>query len=206
MAHLVECTVCDRSHQPDHPHIANIDRDTPIEDGPDDDSTEPGFDPSRELPDWLKDMHGSSMIRPATTDAVDPTKLCQICGEPWAPKHSCAARPGEATDFTRSKKHVTPYHQRNYARCDVCGNVKRSNHNCKGAPVAAAAPAVVAQWSEERVAKELPKPTPAEQIVPHEAPVIDGELAAIGAMLVTLEGLGHEEVRRMMAYIGDRRL
>src|SRR5687768_14248545 len=96
---LVECEVCDRSHAPNHPHIANIDGDTPI-----DDESEPrGAPADRELPSWLRDKPGSQVIRPAasTSSTAGPQELCQVCGNPWAPKHTCLGTDEPETDFNR---------------------------------------------------------------------------------------------------------
>jgi hypothetical protein len=127
---LVECEVCDRSHAPSHRHIANIDGDVPIDDVDLDDAPESqSAAPARELPDWLKDKPGSQMIRPATTPpTITPT--CGVCGEPWAPKHACKGAEPPETDFNRPARHGAT--KRLAATCDVCGLIKRSNHNCRG--------------------------------------------------------------------------
>jgi hypothetical protein len=52
---LVQCEVCDRSHAPNHPHIANIDGDVPIDDEPEEASGPARASVARELPDWLKE-------------------------------------------------------------------------------------------------------------------------------------------------------
>jgi hypothetical protein len=200
---MVDCEICDRSHAPSHPHIANIEGDDPIDDAP-----APG--PSKEissgsrpvarapLPDWLKDKPGSQAIRPTTgtADQVDPTKLCQVCGEPWAPKHACKGAESPGT-----KKKVTPYHMRKYQKCDVCGLTKRINHKCKGEqqadpPVETKKPCEVCEalgrlcafhggvWSDydtpkggEQVALQLPESVPVTMPAPVEQ---DVELAAMG--------------------------
>jgi hypothetical protein len=125
---LVECEVCDRSHLPDHPHITNVEGDTPLDDAdPDPDSQKPAPEISRELPDWLKDKLGSQAILPrASESSVDQTKLCQVCGEPWAPRHACSGAQPPETDFNRP---VAP--QRKQTKCELCGLVRRSNHQCK---------------------------------------------------------------------------
>jgi hypothetical protein len=89
--------------------------------------------PEQQLPEWLRDKPGSQQIRPSTgvADQVDPTKLCQVCGEPWAPKHACKGAEPSVT-----KKKVTPYHMRKHAKCEVCGKKQQRNHVCKGRPEA----------------------------------------------------------------------
>jgi hypothetical protein len=177
MPALVECEVCDRSHAPNHPHIANIEGDIPIDD--------PRFDgapvqvspaPPRELPDWLRD-------KPAAEVKEDdkPQQICQVCGNPWAPRHACIGKeePGAKAFNAPISKSQT--------RCDTCGKIKRSNHNCKAqATVDAVKVAERCEdceragelcvrhggvWSDydtprggdERVAKTLPAPTSVTQ-------------------------------------------
>lgn len=129
---LVECEVCDRSHLPNHPHITNIEGDTPLDD---DEPVErkadpiiPALPPDDQLPAWLRD-------KPAAEDTEDdgPQQICQVCGNPWAPRHAC-----NPADTTATKRRVTPYHMRQIAKCDVCGKKKQSNHKCKGRPDAQA--------------------------------------------------------------------
>ena len=133
-AALVECEVCDRSHAPSHPHIANIDGDVPIDDSDLGDAPQPA-PIARELPDWLKDKPGSQMIRPAAEpSANNPT--CGVCGEPWASRHVCkgAEPPGMSAFNPPIVKAHDP--RRAETSCVVCGKIKRSNHVCKGAPPA----------------------------------------------------------------------
>jgi hypothetical protein len=136
---MVDCQVCDRSHAPSHPHIANIEGDGPIDDAPEPKDETKVFGvlpPDQQLPEWLRDKPGSRAIRPSTgtEEQVDPTKLCQVCGKPWAPKHACKGAESAETDFNRPKQHVTPYHMRKHAKCDVYGKKQQSNHVCKGRP------------------------------------------------------------------------
>jgi hypothetical protein len=217
---LVECQVCDRSHAPGHPHIANIDGDTPIDD-------EPGED------------------RPGPVEPVVPRG------------RTIPARAG-LPDWLKDKPE---------AKCDVCGKIKRSNHNCKGQPKAyvariagmcedckSAGELCVLHggvWSsydtakgqvDERVAESLPAPVSVMQsekthmcrnghprtpeniyirsdgrseckeckrvykknwtpVLPAEA---DRELAAIGAILRAVEGLGSNQLKRVMSYVAAR--
>ena len=68
---MVECEVCDRSHVPNHPHIANIEGDVPIDDAdPHSDLQKPAPVTSRELPDWLKDKPGEA-VTPAALKYVN---------------------------------------------------------------------------------------------------------------------------------------
>ena len=192
---MVDCEVCDRSHAPSHPHIANIEGDVPIDDAPAPEPSKEISSGSRPvgrapLPAWLKDKPGSQAIRPSTgtADQVDPTKLCQVCGKPWAPRHDC--NPAEAT---ATKERMTPYHMRQYAKCDVCGKRQQRNHKCKGRPDAEAVNSAGGcehckaagelcvrhggRWADydtprgaaEPVARELPKPVSVAMSAP-EAP------------------------------------
>jgi hypothetical protein len=53
---LVECEVCDRSHLPNHQHIANIEGGIPVDDpNLDDAAATSAPEPRRDLPDWLRD-------------------------------------------------------------------------------------------------------------------------------------------------------
>jgi hypothetical protein len=92
---LVECSVCDRSHSPEHPHIKNIDGDVPIDDAELEETRPTLTEIPRQLPDWLKDKPGAVMIRPGTSS--EPQELCQVCGQPWAPRHACKVKenPGD---------------------------------------------------------------------------------------------------------------
>jgi hypothetical protein len=144
---MVDCTVGDRSHVPSHPHIAKIDGDEPVDNeapapvSPIEAPTGSRQIGRAELPDWLKDKPGAQVIRPATSVSVteDP-QLCQVCGEQWAPKHACKGAEAPETDFNRLLSDGKARVRRGYARmqpeptCDVCGLIKRSNHNCKGQP------------------------------------------------------------------------
>jgi hypothetical protein len=215
---LVECEVCDRSHLSDHPHITNIEGDVPIDHEPQRQSEVQVFGalpPEDQLPEWLRDKPGTQAIRPSTgtADQVDPTKLCQVCGKPWAPKHVC-----NPTDATVTKKRVMPYHMRQYARCDVCGRKKQSNHKCKGKVLAVEAADGCEDckragelcvrhgglWSGydtpkgEQVARQLPEPVPVTMpaTVEESAAAVepDRELAAIGTILEAVDGLGQNNL------------
>jgi hypothetical protein len=207
---MVDCEICDKSHLPDHPHIANIDGDIPIDDDP---LVQASMDRRpigrAELPDWLKDKPGAQMIRPATP-AVDPQELCQVCGEPWAPKHDCKlAKAGEPAFNGPMSPPNSPDKQREYVtsrkadRCDDCGLIKRSNHRCKGAAV---------NRHDELIIKGPQKLVEINQPVQEESPrapdepssPLDQELAAIGTMVKALEGMKSSQVRRILAYIADR--
>jgi hypothetical protein len=125
---LVECEVCDRSHLPSHPHITNIEGDTPLDDDePVERKAGPiiSVPPDDQLPEWLRDQ-------PAAEETEDdrPKQICQVCGNPWAPRHACKVAVLPERDFNRPVKRGGI--QLNAAKCDVCGKVKRSNHNCKG--------------------------------------------------------------------------
>jgi Pectate lyase superfamily protein len=139
---LVECEICDRSHAPNHPHITKIEGDEPLDDEPAPTikaEPSPSMPPLGGLPDWLQDKPGSQVIRPRTSaqDQVDPAKLCQVCGEPWAPRHACKGAKADGTAFNgHAKSYAT---KRNAPKCDECGKIKRSNHKCKGLPKAAPA-------------------------------------------------------------------
>lgn len=124
---MVECEVCDRSHVPNHPHIANIEGDIPIDDAdPHSDLQKPAPVTSRELPDWLKDKPGSKAIRPAAGVSSADDKVCQVCGKLWAPRHACKGAEQAGTGFNRPVATL-----RQQTRCDTCGKVKRSNPACK---------------------------------------------------------------------------
>jgi hypothetical protein len=247
---MVECEVCDRSHAPNHPHIANIDGDVPIDDSELDDALEPQPTTStRELPDWLKDKPGSHAIRPAA-DTAPNKPTCGVCGELWASRHVCkgAEQPGTSAF---DPPIGAPGSRRTQNLCEVCGKVKRSNHNCKGAQpaekpcvycVRAGEPCVrhggerssvraskrynerqkavdssepsqldsqkigfYGTQPDERVAQELPKPMPMTQRVQSEAQELDRELSAIGTILASVDGLSVTEVKRVLAYVADRK-
>jgi hypothetical protein len=232
LVEMVECQVCDRGHLPSHPHIAKIDGDVPIDDAPDPKAETRVFGalpPDQQLPEWLRDKPGSQAIRPGTgtADQVDPTKLCQVCGEPWAPKHACKGAEPPETDFNRPKQRVTPYHMRKHAKCDVCGKKQQSNHKCKGRPDAdavkapdecesckrAGEPCVRhgGLWSDydtpkggEQIARQLPEPVPVAMPEPAAAGEPDRELAAIGTILKAVDGLGQKQLERVMNYVAAR--
>jgi hypothetical protein len=210
------------------PTSPNIEGDDPIDDAP---------EPSKEmssgarpvgrapLPAWLKDKPGSQAIRPSTgtADQVDPTKLCQVCGEPWAPKHVCKGAESN-TDFNRPKQRVAPYQMRKIAKCDVCGKKQQRNHRCKGRPEAESPkPADKCKawealgrlcalhggvWDDydtpkggEQVARQLPDPVP---VTMPAAPVEqDIELAAIGTILKAVDGLESKQLKRVMSYVAS---
>jgi hypothetical protein len=54
--------------------------------------------------------------------------MCQVCGDPWAPRHAYSGKeaPGNRAFNAPISK--------SQARCDTCGKIKRSNHNCKAQP------------------------------------------------------------------------
>jgi hypothetical protein len=66
MLALVECEVCDRSHAPNHPHITNIEGDTPLDDyEPVERKADPiiSVPPDDQLPEWLRDKPKVRMRR-----------------------------------------------------------------------------------------------------------------------------------------------
>jgi hypothetical protein len=64
---LVECEVCDRSHLPNHPHISNIEGDTPFDDvEPVQRKADPIISlppPDDQLPEWLRDRPAEEVRR-----------------------------------------------------------------------------------------------------------------------------------------------
>jgi hypothetical protein len=105
---MVESTACDRSHVPSHPHITNVDGDDPVDGEPvppapsANELTGPRPIGRANLPDWLKEKPGADVIRLATsTDAAEDQQLCQVCGEPWAPRHACKGAEPPETDSNR---------------------------------------------------------------------------------------------------------
>ena len=95
--------------------------------------------------------------------------------------------------------------KRHAPACEVCGIIKRSNHNCKGkakgeTPVPA--PDAAVPQADERIATELPQP--ASVALPEPA-AEDHELAAMGTILAAVEGLTADQVSRMLAYVADRK-
>ena len=124
---LVECEVCDRSHALNHPHITNIEGDTPLDDyEPVERKADPIISlppPDDQLPEWLRD-------KPATdaTEDDNPKQICQVCGNPWAPRHACIGKEAPAARAFNSPI------SKSQTRCDTCGKIKRSNHNCKAQP------------------------------------------------------------------------
>jgi ribosomal protein L32 len=85
--------------------------------------------PDDQLPQWLREQ--SALEAGQSADPDKPEQLCKLCGKPWAPRHDSNPAVASVT-----KQRVTPYHMRQYAECDTCGKVKRSNHTCKGHPKA----------------------------------------------------------------------
>lgn len=140
---LVECEVCDHSHLPNHPHITNIEGDIPIDDPhPDDGAAASAPAPPRELPDWLRDKPAAGV-----KEEDKPRQICQVCGNPWAPRHTCISKeaPGARAFNAPISKSQT--------RCDTCGKIKRSNHGCKaqpGTPLCGADTVEVAERCEAR--------------------------------------------------------
>jgi hypothetical protein len=128
MPALVECEVCDRSHAPNHPHITNIEGDTSIQDGPVEQKLAPVIllPADDQLPDWLRDKPAAD-----ATEDDKPKQICQVCGNPWAPRHACKGAEPPQADFNRP---VSPTLKQ--TKCEACGLVKRSNHNCKAQPKA----------------------------------------------------------------------
>jgi hypothetical protein len=272
---LVECEVCDRSHTANHPHITNIEGDTPLDD---EEPTQRKADPIillppvEQLPEWLRDKSGAD-----GTEDDKPPQMCQVCGNPWAPRHACSGAQPPETDFNRP---VAP--QRKQTKCESCGLVRRSNHQCKVQPKADTAK--VAQrcedceragelcvrhggrWADydtpkpgkpadERIATTLPRPvsftqpettdrcrnghprTPENtyersdgrreckkckkayqtsisalrrlnranggQAISSTAEP-DHELAAIGTILRAVDGLGSNQLKRVMSYVAAR--
>jgi hypothetical protein len=195
---LVDCTVCDKSHAPNHPHIANIEGDVPIEEAePLVGKSSPVIyvpPPDEQLPEWLRDKQA--------TEATEDTAKGR-----------------------RGGRHDEP-------KCEVCGKIKRSNHNCKGKPEPDASNGTGCEdckragelcvrhggvWSEyetakgqldktsgdERIARELPKPVPV--VVPKaEAPAMDPELRAMAAIVEAFKDLGQPEVKRVLDYVSSR--
>jgi hypothetical protein len=169
-AALVECEVCDRSHAPTHPHIANIEGDQLVEDEADNEERRSQAPApvaiDRELPSWLKDDAHSKVVSSAVGSDVRPDSL-----------------------------------GRKQTRCDVCGLIERRNHRCriviKPEQSSQAAP-------DPRVADRLPEPV---KIVQPSTPALepDRELAAIQGVLDALKGLSTEQVRRVLAYVSDRK-
>ena len=123
---LVECEVCDRSHLPNHQHIANIEGGIPVDDpNLDDAAATSAPEPPRDLPDWLRDKPAAEV-----TEDDKPKQICQICGNPWAPRHACISK--EAPGSRAFNRPIS----KSQTRCDTCGKIKRSNHNCKAQPKA----------------------------------------------------------------------
>jgi hypothetical protein len=222
---LVECEVCDRSHLPNHPHISNIEGDTPFDD---DEPVQRKADPiislpppDDQLPEWLRD-------RPAeeVTEDDKPRQICQVCGNPWAPRHACIGKeaPGARAFNGRVSK--------SQSKCDACGKIKRSNHDCKAQPKADAAKVALGcdnckragelcvrhggVWlsydtakgqpekaADERIALELPKPVSVVMPKPAE-PAPDRELVAMGAIVEAVRALGQPEIKRILDYVAAR--
>lgn len=122
---LVECEVCDRSHLPNHPHISNIEGDTPFDD---DEPVQRKADPiislpppEDQLPEWLRD-------RPAeeVTEDDKPRQICQVCGNPWAPRHACIGKeaPGARAFNGRVSK--------SQSKCDACGQDQAQQSRLQG--------------------------------------------------------------------------
>ena len=236
---MVDCEVCDRSHVPSHPHIANIEGDVPIDNAPEPKAETKVFGvlpPDQQLPEWLRNKPGSQTIRPSsgTADQVDPTKLCQVCGKPWAPKHECTVAPVPTFNTKIEPRKARTGGSHDEPKCDVCGKKKRSNHNCKGRPVAESVKVADeckdckragelcvrhgGVWSDydtakgrpekgptdDRIAQERPKPLPIVMPQTTEQAPVDRELAAIGTILKAIDGLEPKQLKRVMSYVAAR--
>ena len=80
---------------------------------------------------------------------------------------------------------------------------KRYEARQEAAPTTAQA--AVQPATDQRAARELPKPTSLTQPVPDQAQELDRELAAISTILAALDGLTADEVKRALAYVADRK-
>jgi hypothetical protein len=234
LARLIVCTVCDRSHTVDHPHIAKIDGDIPIDDEPGDDRPGPVGPvvsrgrtiPARAgLPDWLKD-------KPGEDDGTRERKLCEVCGKIKRSNHNCKGQPradvvkiAEACEDCKSAGELCVRH----------GGLWSSYDSAKGQP--AKAPADV------RVAKTLPEPVSVTQpemtdtcrnghprtpentytrsdgrseckeckriyhknnFRPAVPADVDPEIAAMAAIVEAVNGLDRGQLERVMTYIRAR--
>jgi hypothetical protein len=197
---LVECEVCDRSHRADHPHIANIEGDTPLdveETAPA--KSLPSIDSGKkplgraELPDWLKD-HASVSAGYATKRRGE---TCGACGKIRRSNHNCKGTP-EATSAPKTED-----------RCEHCtadGLCVRHGGRWANYDIPRAEPAApgIGVQAAGRVAIELPTSV---DVSLRPAPIasLDPELAAMAAILKALDGLAADQVSRVWAYIQDRK-
>jgi hypothetical protein len=167
---LVECGVCDKSHLPSHPHIANIEGDGPIDDPSDEASGTSGTAiamEQRELPSWLKDTPGSQAIRPSVKEpnregyaTKRNAPKCDDCGKIKRSNHKCRGTGSETTAAEKKCEH-----------CNAAGELC-ARHGGRWAdydtPRGAAASA----------ARELPKPVSVAMPAPDAPQKLDRELSA----------------------------
>jgi hypothetical protein len=230
---LVECEVCDRSHAPSHPHIANIDGDIPIDDEPGEDRPGPVEPvvphgrtiPARAgLPDWLKD-------KPDEDDGTRDRKLCEVCGKIKRGNHNCKGQPkADAVEVAEGCEDCKSADE----LCVRHGGLWSSYDSAKGQPentlpaerVAKTLPAPVSVMQSEKThncCKGHPR-TPENTYIRSDGrreckeckryyqntgrgalpAEADRELAAIGTILNAVEGLSSNQLKRVMSYVASR--
>jgi hypothetical protein len=222
---LVECEVCDRSHLPNHPHISNIEGDTPFDDDePVQRKADQLFRCRRRTTNCLSGRGIGRRRRLRRT--ISPGKYVR-----------CAATRGRrgmhASVRKRRAQGLSMAAFRNLNRSATpAGKIKRSNHDCKAQPKADAAKVALGcdnckragelcvrhggVWlsydtakgqpekaADERIALELPKPVSVVMAKPAElAP--DRELVAMGAIVEAVRTLGQPEIKRILDYVAAR--
>jgi hypothetical protein len=231
---LVECEVCDRSHAPSHPHIANIDGDIPIDDEPGEDRPGPvepvvpcgRVIPARAgLPDWLKDKSGED-------EGTRGRKFCAVCGKIKRSNHNCKGQPradvvkiAEACEDCKSAGELCVRH----------GGLWSSYDSAKGQPekaptderVAKTLPAAVSVMQSEETdtcrnghprtpestytrsdgrseCKECKRIYHKNNFRPAVPADVDPEIAAMAAIVEAVNGLDRGQLERVMTYIRAR--
>jgi hypothetical protein len=208
---LVECEVCDRSHAPSHPHITTIEGDTLIDDAePVQRKPAPVIHippPDDQLPDWLQEK--------------EPFKqtTCELCGKIKRSNHVCKGQPDNiqavkaepCADCARTgelcvrhggvwKDYDTP---RVAKTLPAPVSVTQSEtHNCrKGHPRTPENTYIRSDGRRECKECKRHYQTTGRPALTTEA---DPELAAIGTILKAVEGLGSNQLKRVMSYVAAR--
>jgi hypothetical protein len=223
---LIECGVCDKSHLFDHPHIANIEGDIPIDDGPDEPVVPTAMETTAptELPDWLRDKpvqvqttrEDCGLIKRSNhkcKGAAAVEKPCTYCARAGEP---CVRHGGERSSVRTAKR----FQDRQEA-AEPLPEVKVDERVAEAlpAPVSVAEPEMtgtcrnghprtpenIYNRSDGRIECKECKRQYKNNFRPALPAEADRELAAIGTILAAVDGLAPDEVKRAFAYVADRK-